>query len=218
MTGVNQGVQGCSLSRHSATVADVPDTRESAEPITATVAANVRKWRERAGMSQAGLAAAMTALGVPWKRATVVNLEKRGAGSRGDAATGRDALTVGELLALASALDVPPVLLLADPRTDTVVSVGPGREMPPKAALGWLIGAAEVGPEHAEFTAAWFRARQALEDWKSLRRLGLRTAGMRETEQELRDRYVKAADELGRFLPDPHDHGAAFTGEHLDED
>jgi hypothetical protein len=204
----------------------VPDTRETAEPITATVADHVR--RHRAGTSQADLAAAMTARGVPWKRATVVNLEKRGAGSRGDAATGRDALTVGELLALADALGVPPVLLLADPRTGATVPVGAGREMSPDDALAWLIGvdAAAADSPHGEFMAAWLRVRQTRGEWEEFRRMRLRLmskrsgdAGeMRETEAMLRDAYVKAADELGRFLPDPHGHRVAFTGDDLEED
>ena len=216
---------------------DASSARETAEPITAVIADQVRKWREHAGMSQTQLADAMSSLGVKWKRATVVNLEKRGAGSRGDAATGRDALTVGELLALAFVLGVPPVLLVADPRTGAaVVPLGAGREMSPDAALGWLIGVdpvvadgagvAATGPGHAEFMAAWVRTRHAFEEWKAVRQMRLRLMSkrsgdaveMRKTERMLRDAYVEAANELGRFLPDQHDRASAFVGDDVPED
>lgn len=62
-------------------------------------------------MSQANLAEALNKVGVPWKRATVVNLEARAAGSRGRSPSGRDSVSVGELLGLAEVLGVPPVAL-----------------------------------------------------------------------------------------------------------
>lgn len=90
-------------------------------------------------MSQAQLAAAVSELGVPWKRSTVVNLETRATGSRGKGA-GRDAVTVKELLALAVVLSVPPVWLLVDPRFGTPVPLAEGIEGDPWGALMWLTG------------------------------------------------------------------------------
>ena len=52
-----------------------------------------------------------------------------------------------ELLALAWALDVPPVLLVADPRRDDPVPVVEGVELDPWSALLWMTGAGTVtGP------------------------------------------------------------------------
>lgn len=116
-------------------------TRPTAEPITAVIADRVRSLRERTGMSQAELAERMTALGTPWKRATVVNLEKRGTLStkRGPAA-GRDSITAQELLTLAVVFDVPPVWLLADPESAAPVPIAEGVELNPWTALLWMTG------------------------------------------------------------------------------
>jgi transcriptional regulator with XRE-family HTH domain len=165
-------------------------------------------------MSQEELGRRMSDLGCEgWGRTTVQKLENDRRGS----------ISVQELLALASVLGVPPVLLVADPRTGATVPVGAGREMSPDDALAWLVGvdAAGTGPEHVEFMTAWLRVRQAFDEWKSVRELRLRltskrsgdAAEMRETERMLRDAYVKAADELGRFLPDRHDRAGAFVGD-----
>ena len=82
----------------------------------------------------------MIALGLPWKRATVVNLETRAPGSRGKG-PGRDALTVQELLALALALDVPPITLLADPHHVREVAISNDVVLNVWDALGWITGA-----------------------------------------------------------------------------
>ncbi|MGH3480566.1 MAG: helix-turn-helix domain-containing protein [Nocardioidaceae bacterium] len=115
--------------------------RETAEPITALIADRVREFRARADLSQQGLADQMAARGIPWKRPTVVNLEKRGtASTKRSSGVGRDAVTVQELLTLAVVLDVPPTALLADPQSDTPVPIAGQVEMDPARALMWLIG------------------------------------------------------------------------------
>lgn len=156
-------------------------------------------------MSQADLAAAMTEQGVSWKRATVVNLEKRGTGSRGESATGRDAVTVGELLALALVLGVPPVLLLADPRvTDGTVPVAAGSTMDVWDAFWWITGRLAIGdrpiasdPAAAVFAAkahqVWQTARDVYDMERTVRRSGARpqaqldqyTAGLVKTLAEM---------------------------------
>lgn len=135
------------MARLCGTVHHVPEaTRSTAEPITAVIAERVRSLRDAAGWSQADLAAAVDDLGVPWKRATVVNLEKRAPNSRG-AGGGRDAVTVQELLALAIALDVPPPMLLADPRHIDTVPVASGKVIDAWTALLWLVGSARADNE-----------------------------------------------------------------------
>ena len=95
-------------------------------------------------MSQADLAERMAELGTPWKRATVVNLEKRGTASRGTG-VGRDAVTLQEWLHLAEALNAPPPLLLADPRRTEPVPVAEGVEVSAWEALMWLTGSGTIG-------------------------------------------------------------------------
>lgn len=122
-------------------------TRPTAEPITAVIAERVRALREQSGMNQASLAEAMSKLGVPWKRATVVNLEKRASSSRGSGSGGRDAVTVQELLALALVFNMPPVLLLADPsEQDRIGDVPIARDLSGdhRGVLMWLVGVADA--------------------------------------------------------------------------
>jgi transcriptional regulator with XRE-family HTH domain len=131
----------------------VPDTtnRSTAEPITAVIAERVRHLRERAGMNQADLAAAMSKEGVPWKRATVVNLEKRASTSRGAGSGGRDSVSVQEWLTLSLVFDVPPVLLIADPRQqDKMGNVPITNDLSADqwAILLWLIGMTDAPGGH----------------------------------------------------------------------
>jgi transcriptional regulator with XRE-family HTH domain len=204
------------VSSESVFASPVDADEVRAAPLTRVIAERVAALRGE--LSGAKLAARMNDYGVPWNRNTVAKFE-----------TGRrESLTVQELLALAGALDVPPVLLLADPRTGDAVPVGAGRDMPADDALAWLIGADDGAAEtpHGEFMAAWLRTRQARKEWESVRRARLRMTSklardmpqLRETETMLRDEYVKAFNELGRFLPDPHVRGAAIVGDDLDED
>lgn len=118
--------------------------RPGAEPIAAVLADRVRELREGRGLSQADLAARMAELGTPWKRATVVNLEKRGTTSRGSSGVGRDAVTLQEWLHLALVLNVPPPWLLADPRVDAPVPIAEGVDLGAWEALLWLIGSSTV--------------------------------------------------------------------------
>ncbi|MDQ3988014.1 MAG: helix-turn-helix domain-containing protein [Actinomycetota bacterium] len=128
--------------------------RPGAEPIAAVLADRVRELRERRGLSQADLAARMAEHGTPWKRATVVNLEKRGTASRGSSGVGRDALTLQEWLHLALVLEVPPISLLADPCRGTAVPIAEGLDVNPWEALLWLAGLAgrlDDRPESATY-------------------------------------------------------------------
>jgi transcriptional regulator with XRE-family HTH domain len=121
-----------------------------AEPVTAVIADRVRALRERAGLNQAQLATRMAELGLPWTRLTVVNLEKRASQSRSRDGKGRDSVSVQELMALALALDVPPLLLIADPRSDDPVPIATGvkrRDETTWDALLWLVGQNDIAIE-----------------------------------------------------------------------
>ncbi len=69
-----------------------------------------------------------------WSDSTISKLE-----------TGRrESVTVSELLALALALDVPPALLIADPRSPDLIPVAEGMAVDPWEALLWLIGTGTI--------------------------------------------------------------------------
>ncbi|MGH3965084.1 MAG: helix-turn-helix domain-containing protein [Pseudonocardiaceae bacterium] len=147
--------------------------RPSAEPITAIIADRVRDLREQAGMSQADLAEAMDEkCGIPWKRATVVNLEKRGSRTRGDTA-GRDAVTVQELIALSYVLGAPLVSLLADPRTVAMFPVTRGADLDQYVALGWITGQTHLAdtPRTAEWATVGRIVRSVIQMWGALKAL-----------------------------------------------
>jgi transcriptional regulator with XRE-family HTH domain len=107
------------------------------DPITRLIGQRVLERRKAAGMSQTALGERMTEQGSPWSRTSVAKLE---AGKRG-------AVTVQELLALALVFDVPPVLLIADPREQEKLGDVPiakdlvGDQW---GVLLWLVGVADA--------------------------------------------------------------------------
>lgn len=151
-----------------------PPVRPTAEPVTAIVAERVRKLRSQAELNQAELADEMAKRGVPWKRATVVNLEKRASGSRG-AGGGRDSISVQELLTLAVVLDVPPVMLLADPRHVDEVPVTDNLTVSAWEALLWMTGSGRIGKsELNNFSKASWLIHSGLELERALAVLRMR--------------------------------------------
>lgn len=108
---------------------------ERADPITRVVATRVGERRRKRHMSGAALGAAVRVLGLArWVPSTVGKLETRR----------REAVTVREWLALSVALDVPPALLLADPRHGEPVPVADGHVLDPWRALLWLVGSSTI--------------------------------------------------------------------------
>lgn len=89
------------------------------------------KWRS-SRMSADQLAAAVTELGLPYTRAQVTNLE----------AGRRTSITVGEVLALAAALDVPPLLLIFPFGSSSTVEHLPGQTADTWEAAQWFTGEA----------------------------------------------------------------------------
>jgi transcriptional regulator with XRE-family HTH domain len=116
-----------------------PARRPTSEPLTGVIATRVRELRRHCRLSQDDLAKRMDALGVPWTRATVVNLETRATGSRSKAA-GRDSVSVGELFALASVFGVPPVWLLADVESGEPTPITKGLAVDAWSTLLWAAG------------------------------------------------------------------------------
>jgi transcriptional regulator with XRE-family HTH domain len=97
--------------------------RDTAEPITAAIAERVRNLRRDNSWTQEDLAAALVEVGVPWNRATVINLEARAMSSRSQSTPGRDSISVQELLGLARVLKVAPGELVPELYHDTTYVV-----------------------------------------------------------------------------------------------
>lgn len=91
----------------------------------------VAKRRKEAGMTAQGLAERCKELGVPIHRTTITKIEG-----------GRSRFDLGELLILAAALDVPPILLLYPGLPDEAVEVIPGETVTSWDAYEWATGVA----------------------------------------------------------------------------
>ncbi|MDN5855950.1 MAG: helix-turn-helix domain-containing protein [Actinomycetia bacterium] len=116
----------------------------SASAVTAQIAARVKAARDARGISGAALVELMREYGITWDRTAVAKLET---GKRG-------AVSVEELLALALALDVPPITLIADPRPVGDVPVGdvqitPNLTADAWEALLWLTGSGTIAKSGA---------------------------------------------------------------------
>lgn len=144
-----------------------------AVPITKTVAKRVRELRESANLSGGALARRLADHGLKkWNRTTVAKFE----------ASYRASITVQELLALALALNVPPVWLLVDPDADTV-PVADGIEADPWSALRWIVGANQL-PGQRE-SIEWQRAAMAVHSLRTVAALVARLEGGRDWEPVL---------------------------------
>lgn len=101
-----------------------------ADAITRVIADRVAQLRSSAGLTQVQLGERMGGLRPGWTRSTVVKLENYN----------REAVSVSDLLALARALDVPPVWLLADPAEMAIApSTGESGQNPWSLIL-WMMG------------------------------------------------------------------------------
>lgn len=76
----------------------------------------------------------MAPYGVNWNRTTVAKFETNQ----------RASITVQELLALAHALRVPPVILISDPRRVSTFPINDVESVPALNALMWLIGREDI--------------------------------------------------------------------------
>lgn len=105
------------------------DWRGWSDALTARVAGAVKARRAALGLTAAELSD-RTVVGKPLTRAVISDLE-----------TGRKkSLEIVELLTLAAALDIPPVLLLFPGYPDATVEVVPGSNRMCHDAAGWFAG------------------------------------------------------------------------------
>lgn len=99
--------------------------------LVSTIAGVVRRYRKlRGNMSTQQLADACAELGLPIPRSVLANLENGR----------RNVVSVPELLVLARALGIPPLLLIFPVGEVSRLEVLPGREMPTWAAAQWFTG------------------------------------------------------------------------------
>lgn len=98
--------------------------------LTRQVAGEIKRWRDKRGLSAQQLADACHALGHPVPRSVIANLESGR----------RETITAAELVVLARALDVPPVELLYPLGQVPAVEVVPGRSVATDEALLWFTG------------------------------------------------------------------------------
>lgn len=154
-------------------------------------------------MSQGDLAAHMDALGIPWKRPTVVNLEKRAAssGSR-TGGPGRDSLTLQELMGLALVLEVPPVSLLVDLPSGSPFPLTPDLEpVDAWSGLRWLVGDRALPDDPAGGgVGAWHDESRRMR-W-GLRAMQLTTAFERDAERIIAEAAEPPAPEAAAGTPD----------------
>ncbi|HEY7360929.1 MAG TPA: helix-turn-helix transcriptional regulator, partial [Streptosporangiaceae bacterium] len=117
--------------------------------VTQAIAGEIRQRRKARGMSAEDLAAACADLGMPIPRSTLADLEN-----------GRRAsISVAEWLAIAAALDVPPVMLLCPVGTAETAEVLPGAEAPAFRAAQWVAGEAPLrDPGRADVLTDWLPA------------------------------------------------------------
>lgn len=98
--------------------------------LTAVIASQVQRTRGERGMSAQQLADATAALGHPLPRSVIANLESGR----------RETVSVAELLVIARALRVPPLVLVFPIGSEPTVEVLPETEIPTWLAAKWFTG------------------------------------------------------------------------------
>ncbi|WP_075662273.1 helix-turn-helix domain-containing protein [Streptomyces acidiscabies] len=107
-----------------------PPTPEWSTRLALSIAQEVRRHRQAQGLSAQQLSDRCTELGMPIQRSVLANLESGR----------RTTVTVAEVLVLATALNIPPGLLLFPVGYAEVVEFLPGRQVDTLDAVDWLSG------------------------------------------------------------------------------
>ena len=101
------------------------------------VARELRTWRDRRNISAQQLAERCSELGYAIPRNVIANIESGR----------RNAITVPELIILAMALNVPPILLVYPVGVDYLVEIAPDKEIAPWFATRWFMADARPPAE-----------------------------------------------------------------------
>jgi len=125
--------------------------------ITAVVASQVKRLRNEREISGQQLADASEKLGFPLKRSVLANLENGR----------RETVSVAEVLALAYAIGVPPIMLLLPFGAADTIEVLPGQHVPVGEAFDWLTGQQPTGHWHAMRVGwDWVNAAEVVDEFR----------------------------------------------------
>jgi hypothetical protein len=139
-------------------------TAEWATGVAQSVGRRVERFRQGgldgqgAKVSVQAIADRCSELGMPLDRAVLAKLEKGL----------RQTLTVGELMVLAEAVGVPPILLLFPLGDEETVEVLPGRQVPTWDAVKWFSGHGSVSEDWRQSsvpTQLWEEHEMAVSNW-----------------------------------------------------
>lgn len=168
----------------------MPERDSWAARLTRSVANQVHRQRKAREWSAQKLSDACAELGMEFPRSTLADLE-----------SGRRAhISVAELLVLARALNVPPVVLLVPVGAEASAEILPGASRPPFRAAQWITGEAPFPGEDGE---AYLRGIAA--DWRAA------SGGALELYRAYEREVTAEADKLRRALG--LDERAASAGE-----
>ena len=117
-----------------------------AAEVTSVIAGEVRRHRLARKMSAQQLSDRCSELGMEIPRAVLANLENGR----------RPVVQVPELLVLAAALEVPPVVLMAPLGHEPNVEILPGRELYTRDAAQWISGETRLSDDAADHETKWF--------------------------------------------------------------
>jgi transcriptional regulator with XRE-family HTH domain len=140
-------------------VTDSSDARKSADEPTAwaenatrKIAYEIKRWRKRRGLSAQHLSDLTRDLGHRVPRTVIANLESGR----------RDSVSVPELLVIAAALNVPPVLFIAPVGHVNTVEILPQIKVSAWQTRGWILGA--IGLEcHTYSQEQYLEGRKAID-------------------------------------------------------
>lgn len=148
------------------------------ERVMESIAQEIRAWRDRREISGKELAARCAELGFPIARNVIANIESGR----------RSGISVPELIVIAMALNVPPILLIYPIGRDKLVEIGPEHEIAPWFAVKWFIAdnrpPAELLGGRAEMDTA-----DAMREWEEA--AAVFTAYRRHDSLVRRYRYVR---------------------------
>lgn len=114
--------------------------------MTRAVAAEIRHWRETRKLSAQDLANRCAELGLAIPRPVLSNLENGR----------REAVSIAEVLVLARALEVPPILLISPVGRRETVEMLPGQEaLSPWDAACWISGTARLRDQPEGVDVVW---------------------------------------------------------------
>lgn len=162
--------------------------------MTRTVAEEIRRYRLARRLSAQQLADRCADLGMPIRRSVLANLENGR----------RDAITIAELLVLARALDVSPLLLVFPVGRREEVEALPERALPTWDAALWFFGEARLKDtptgldvewaDADDVVPLWERHERLIAEWKSRpwEAIWAETGeGRKKQVAQLRDEYIK---------------------------